>query len=340
MWNSILKLNSVVAFGAVLSVAGNLVTADQAVAQGKSVSIDMGTIFVGSSWYRYGAAMQGLMKAQLPAGSTVTVRPYAGAFGNIKLLNKNQKIQLATTFNAAANWGYNGVVAFKGGKATNIRAIVGALDQYYLIVMARPGSGITDLHQIKQKKMKVNVTQNPPGGLAHYGTWLVLNAYGLTEDLIKKWGGSVNKVTMSASISAMKDRRADIWIHPVTAGHPAVTELTQTTKVNFLSLDPKVAGKLNKIGLPSIQLPANTFKGQNKPASVVGMSTILIVSKEMDDKVAYSLTKAVIGNAKSLKSQIKAFKKFNPKTTWKSQYTGGVPLHPGAAKYYKEAGLM
>lgn len=340
MWTTNSMRTSVIAFGAALAVAGSFVTTSPAVAQDKSVSIDIGTVFVGSSWYRYGAAMQGLIKAQLPAGSSVTVRPYAGAFGNIKLLNKNQKIQLATTFNAAANWGYNGVVAFKGGKTDNIRAIVGALDQYYLIVMTRPGSGITDLHQIKKKKMKVVITQNPPGGLAHYGTWLVLNAYGLTEDLIKKWGGSVNKVATSTSVNAMRDGRADIWIHPVTVGHPAVTELTQTSTVNFLSLDPKIVRNLNKIGLPSAQLPADSFKGQNKAADVVGLSTILIVSKEMDDKVAYSLTKAVISNAKSLKSEIKDFKVFDPTTTWKSHFTGGVPLHPGAAKYYKEAGLM
>ena len=65
-----------------------------------------------------------------------------------------------------------------------------------------------------------------------------------------------------------------------------------------------------------------------------------MVSKDMDASVAHSLTKAVIGNAKMLKSEIKGFTVFDPKTTWKPEFTGGVPLHPGAAKYYKEAGLM
>jgi TRAP transporter TAXI family solute receptor len=327
-------------FGA-LAVAVSLSMAGPAAAQSaKPVTLDFGTIFVGSTWYQYGASMSGLMKAQLPAGSSVTVRPYAGALGNVKLLQRNTKVQLATTFNTTANWGYQGTVGFKGAKTQNIRVLVGALDQYYLVTMVTAKSGITDLQQVKDKKMKLNIVSLPPGGLAHYGTGLILKAYGLDESMIKSWGGSWNKLTISAAVNAMKDGRADLWIHPVSAGHPATTELTQTSKINFLSLDSKIANSLAKVGLTPTTLPANTFKGQSAPVDVVGMSTVIVTNKFMSDDVAYALTKAIIGNIDKLKAQNKSLKPLDPRTAWKLENTGGVPLHPGAAKYYKEAGFM
>ena len=73
----------------------------------KPVTLDFGSTFVGSTWYQYAAAMAPMMQAALPPDSNVTVRPYAGAAGNIDLIAKDQKIQLGLTFNASANWAAN-----------------------------------------------------------------------------------------------------------------------------------------------------------------------------------------------------------------------------------------
>ena len=92
-----------------------LATGAPAYAQ-KAVSLDFGSIFVGSTWYQYAAAMSDYMKPMLPKGSSITVRPYAGAFGNIRLLEKGEKINLGTTFTTAGTWAVNGIVAFDGKK--------------------------------------------------------------------------------------------------------------------------------------------------------------------------------------------------------------------------------
>ncbi len=307
-------------------------------ASGKPVSLDFGSIFVGSTWYQYAAAMSEYMKPVLPEGSSITVRPYAGAFGNIRLLQKNEKVQLGTTFTTAGTWAAKGIVAFEGRKTPALRALIGALDQSYMAIIVTKKSGITSLSQIREKRMKVHLVQLPPTGLAAYGTKVILLAHWISYDDIKKWGGSVNSVNIQAAGNAMKDGRADIWLHPVSKGHPKVTELAETTDVRFLDVEKEAFPKLDAIGLPAATMPANTFKHQPKPKHVVGMSTIIVTSTAMQDDLAYTLTKAIVENAEGLKKRMKGLSYFDPATSWK--HTGGVPLHEGARRYYKEAGYI
>ena len=302
----------------------------------KPVSLDFGAIFVGSTWYQYAAAMSDYMKPMLPKGSSITVRPYAGAFGNIRLLEKGQKINLGTTFTTAGNWAVNGTVAFDGKKTTKVRALTGALDQAYLVIIATKKSGLTSLSEIRKTKRKVNVVVLPPTGLAAFGTKVILEGHGITYNDIKQWGGRVDTVNIQGAGNAMKDGRADLWIHPVAKGHPKVTELAQTTDVRFLEGEAEAMPKLQAIGLPAAKLPANTFKHQPTARNVVGMSTIIIASASMSDDLAYTLTKAIAENASGLKKRMKGLGYFDPATSWKK--TGGVPLHSGAKRYYKEAG--
>lgn len=304
----------------------------------KPITLDFGAIFVGSTWYQYAAAMSDYMKPKLPKGSSITVRPYAGAFGNIRLLERGQKINLGTTFTTAGNWAVNGIVAFDGKKTSKVRALTGALDQSYMVIIATKKSGITSLSEVRRTKRKIHLVQLPPTGLAAYGTKVILEGHGITYDDIKKWGGSVNTVNIQAAGNAMKDGRADIWIHPVSKGHPKVTELAQTTDVRFLEVEAEAMPKLQAIGLPATKLPANTFKHQPTEINVVGMSTIVITSAGMSDDLAYTLTKAIAENASGLKKRMKGLSYFDPATSWRQ--TGGVPLHPGAKRYYTEAGYM
>jgi TRAP transporter TAXI family solute receptor len=304
----------------------------------KPVSLDFGAIFVGSTWYQYAAAMSDFMKPKLPKGSSITVRPYAGAFGNIRLLERGEKINLGVTFTTAGTWAVNGIVAFDGKKTSKVRALTGALDQSYMVIIATKKSGITSLSEVRRTKRKVNVVVLPPTGLAAFGTKVILEGHGITYDDIKKWGGSVNTVNIQGAGNAMKDGRADLWIHPVAKGHPKVTELAQTTDVRFLEVEAEAMAKLQAIGLPAAKLPANTFKHQPTAKNVVGMSSIIITSAGMSDDLAYTLTKAIAENAGGLKKRMRGLGYFDPATSW--QKTGGVPLHAGAMRYYKNAGYM
>lgn len=304
----------------------------------KPVTLDFGSTFVGSTWYQYAAAMAPMMQAALPPDSNVTVRPYAGAAGNIDLIAKDQKIQLGLTFNASANWAGTAGDEKSSLVKKNVRALFGGLDENFIAVMATAKSGITSLSDIKNKKMKVHIVSLPRGGLAYEVTRRILALYGVTEDSIKAWGGSWDKVNIQTAGNAMADGRADLWINPAALGHPKIMELTQSAKIRFLDLEPDVITKLEQAGLSPATLPANAFKGQSRPEQTVAATTMLIVNASMPDSLAYQLTKAVVSQAGELAKRNKGLASFDPAKAWRPANTGGVPLHPGAARYFRESG--
>ena len=63
----------------------------------------------------------------------------------------------------------------------------------------------------------------------------------------------------------------------------------------------------------------------------------LIINKDVPEDVAYTIIKILCENIEEVHKINPANKNFDPKTGWKNV---AVPLHPGAEKYYKEAGYM
>jgi hypothetical protein len=86
-------------------------------------------------------------------------------------------------------------------------------------------------------------------------------------------------------------------------------------------------------------LPAKSFKGQDQNVPLVGWPTILAAHKDIQPAVAYILTKAIVENKADLVKGHAGFKDFNPDDAWMVQ-SFGIPLHPGAEKYYREKKML
>ncbi|MBL6958495.1 MAG: TRAP transporter substrate-binding protein, partial [Rhodospirillales bacterium] len=66
---------------------------------------------------------------------------------------------------------------------------------------------------------------------------------------------------------------------------------------------------------------------------------MIIANEKMSVKDAYTITKTIIENKAAMAKAHKAWSRFKPEDAWKPANTG-IPLHPGAIKYYKERGWM
>jgi TRAP transporter TAXI family solute receptor len=97
---------------------------------------------------------------------------------------------------------------------------------------------------------------------------------------------------------------------------------------------------VEKYGWAEAVIPPNTFKGQTEPVKTVKAVSNILVSADMPENVAYTITKTIIENAAGLPRIHAALGDFDPKAAAEPSYNGNCPMHPGAAKYYKEAGLM
>lgn len=309
-----------------------------ALAQQK-VSLRFGTVGIGGAWYNYGAGIADLVQRQLPAGSSIDVLPKAGGIGNIKLIQSGE-IELGFGFAVTSAEGCGGFGAFKE-KQTKVRGLLGGLDIYYLGTFVTKKSGVSSWEEIAAAKNRFHLLTTAPGGTGEQGVRQVLALLGSSKEDVAKKGGQIEATTRAGAAETIKDGQADGWAHVVTKGHPAATQIVTINEMVMLPLPDKVIkGMVEKNGWAEAVIPANTFKGQTSPVKTVKAVSNILISADVPDAVAYTITKTVIENADRLPKIHAALGDFDPKTAADPALNGTCPLHPGAVKYYKEAGLM
>ncbi|MGI9383781.1 MAG: TAXI family TRAP transporter solute-binding subunit, partial [Methyloligellaceae bacterium] len=218
---------------------------------------------------------------------------------------------------------------------------IGGLDIYYFGAFVTKKSGAGSWADIVAAKNGFRLLTTKVGGTGETGVRQVLALMGSSKADVSKKGGSVKAMARKATATAISDGKADGWSHVVTKGHPVATQLTTTNEMMMLPLPGNVAdGLVKKHGWIKATVPANTFKGQSAPVSTVKASSNILVAASVPDEVAYTFVKTIMENVDKLKKIHAGLTNFNPKVAADPGFNGNCPLHPGAAKYYKEAGLL
>ena len=295
------------------------------------------TLQMGSSWYVYGGVMGEVLRKELPAGSVIDILPYAGGVGNMNLVSKGDA-ELGLGFPVTGKWAFEGEMAYDK-KMPNLRGLVGGFDEYFVGIVATKKSKITSLEDVAKKKMGINLPTVTKGSMGEFANRQIMEAVGAPYKAIESFGGKVTHTSFGVITKMLVDGQADVFMQVVTAGHPAMTEIAITADVVFLSLSDDVVKKLTAFGWVPATLPANTFKGQTAPVQTIGTTTSLIASDKLPNEAAYAVTKALCENRENLAKGHAGLKPFNPQTGWKPENLG-LPLHPGAEKYFKEKGWL
>ena len=95
--------------------------------------------------------------------------------------------------------------------------------------------------------------------------------------------------------------------------------------------------KLYEMGYDYVTVEPNTWRRQETEIKTVGSQQVVLVHADMDEELAYALTKGICEGAAVLGEAVAAMKYFNPETAGSLQLTG-VALHPGAVRYFAEMG--
>jgi TRAP transporter TAXI family solute receptor len=303
----------------------------------QAVQLKLASFKIGSGWFVMGGIMADIFKKSLPPGSTVDALPKSGGIGNPKLLGL-KKADLGFAFPITANWAWNGVYRYDK-KIRNIRAIAGGLDSYWVLGAVKADKGINSWADMKSGKRDLRICTQSKGSLSEFAARQVLEAYGISYQDLQGWGGDILMKGFKEMVPALKEGAIDGFLMMATPFHPTWTEAAISRPLKFLPLEDAVLGQLKrKYGYTSSVVPAGMFKGLEKNVVTIGFPTCLLVREDISSEVVYTLVKAIVENKEKIQSAYKSFKAFDPKTAWKPEKLGGVPLHPGAEKYYKERG--
>ncbi len=297
---------------------------------------------LGSSWYVFGATLAKLLQDALPAGSNVEVVAKGGGVGNVISVDTG-KAEFGLANVATAVWAWNGHPEVYAGKQyRNVRSLVGGLNPVWFNALVRQDfidkTGQKTLEEILTSGKPVRIVMKPKGSTVPVVADMLLAALGTNRAKILSDGGEIVQVAASQLPTLIRDGRADIYFESTPRGHPATTEATLTGEVVFLDLPEKAVKELAKEGLAPSKMP-QIFKGQSGPTQSVDFGTQLIANASMSDDLAYLITKTVCENKDAMVAAHKAWASFVPEEAWKPENTG-IPLHPGAAKYYKERGWL
>lgn len=321
-------------FSGAIALSGLIASA--AVAQ----DIRIGAMREGSAWYVFAATLEQIIEPILGNRSVEVIARGGGISNPLVVQAGNAEIALSNV--ASALWAYEGAPAYQGRSAPDIRALVGGLNSVYVGVLAREefvvDRGSSNLAELLTSDDPIRVLMKPVGSSAVPVADMIFASVGTSAVEIRAKGGDIIQVGAGQIADQFRNGNADIYIDTMLKGHPTITEVALTVPVKFLDLPPEMAAVGAAQGL-TIGSYGPWFEGQSDSNTGANLGTVLIANANMDDETAYQITKALIANADSLKRSHGAWSRFDPSLAWTKSNTG-VPLHPGAERFYREIGLI
>ena len=233
------------------------------------------------------------------------------------------------------DWAYHGHYDYKDdGPYKNLRLIARIEDPFYLLVAVKADSPITDLAQIAKQKMPVKILG---GGSAL--SQPVLDYYKLTDANLAAWGGSIGSPILanaSTEFDVIISELGSPANNPESAFWPI---LSQAHDLRFLKLPAELLNQMvdSDLGLEKVTVKYGFLRGIDGPIKTVARSGDSVFGRDdTPDDAAYDVAKAIDQHRGALKWFIRPYS-YDANTVHENF---GVPLHPGAARYYREVGYL
>jgi TRAP transporter TAXI family solute receptor len=301
-----------------------------AVAQQKFITI--GTGGVTGVYYAAGGAICRLMnKDRARHGIRCSVESTGGSVFNINTI-KAGELDFGVT---QSDWQYHAVngskVFEKDGKHSDLRAVFSVHPEPFT-VLSRKEAAITKFEDFKGKRFNVG---NPGSGTR-----------ASAEELMAGMGWKLSDFSLASELkadehgAALCDNKIDGFFYGV--GHPSanIQDPITTCGAKLVPLSGPAVDKLVASApyYAKVNIPAGLYAGHPDPTPTYGVLATFVSSAKVPDAVVYELVKAVFENFEEFKKLHPAFGALSPQDMVKNG--NSAPMHPGAAKYYKEKGWM
>jgi TRAP transporter TAXI family solute receptor len=241
---------------------------------------------------------------------------------------------IAVTLSCAAWMAHEGRGIFKGKKLP-VRGLALTMHPgHYFYNFVRTDVGISSFADFAKKKPKLGLCVGNPDFIAGRIAREYMRFYGVDIDKdIPAWGGQLY-TSFPEATRLFIEGKANALMRENTKLSPAGIAAS-ICDVTCLSLDREIADRLAaEYGTPVITIPPNTLRGQTQPVLTVGNPGYpIMIHKDMPDDLAYRLAKAL--NVSSPNHAIAEDIFYSPRHAPDT----AAPLHPGAAKYYRELGV-
>ncbi len=289
--------------------------------------VRVGTSSVGGGFYLIGNTISQLGQQKLPDTNFSAVT--GGSIKNMMNLEKGD-IELGLTQSSTLAMGITGSGAFK--KPLKKIRFVTAIYPMPAHILVGLESGIKTPADFKDK----NIDFGPVGGGIELNVRELLSVYGLTDKDV-----DMERFGRSEFEEAFKTGASEGTLWTTTTPNAQISDLIRTEACTLISMEPEKLEELMKRYPHYVRatIPANTYEGIDKDIVGFGAVGALLTHEDVSEELIYNITKMMYENSAFLQERLPTyFAAFGPELAL--QGASSTIIHPGAAKYYKEIGIL
>jgi len=290
------------------------------------VDLTIGTVFAGSAWTAVGKSLADVYSAKLP-GVRATATTNEDLESTADSLQRGD-VQLAIEDVETAYVAFSRGTPQMAEPHRDLRAMA-VLFSIAVHVVARTTAGIEGIGDLKGKR----VGMGAPGSPTHRAAALILEGHGVGVKHI-----TPVPLTGDAAAAAIREGTLDAAFIYVSFQNPVVTALTGADDVRLVPIQRLSLGHIQEGHhfLKSTTIPGGTYKNQEEDVLTVGMDVVLLCRQSVPDALVYDLTKTLFDSLPVLRQAHPSAAGIDPDRG----PTSAIPLHPGAARYYRERELL
>jgi TRAP transporter TAXI family solute receptor len=278
-------------------------------------------------YYPLGVALTQIYGKALPS-ATATVQATKASAENLNLLQAARG-EIGFTLGDSLSDAWKGDA--EAGFAAPLKKLRGVAAIYpnYIQIVAGADSGIRTLADLKGKRIAVGAPKS--------GTELNARAIFKAAGLTYKDFSRVEYLPFGESVELMKNRQLDATLISAGLGVAAVRDLSTAVKIVIVPIGADVVAKIGDPAYNAAAIPARTYEGQSEAVPTVAIQNFLVTHEGVPAEVVYAMTKSMFENLGAMVAAHAAAKGISKDNGPKAM---PLPLHPGAEKYYREAGLI
>lgn len=281
-----------------------------------------------------------LQTLSLKIGVNLEVVPQVDSSGGISLTTSvgRGNYDLVATYPHSVRWAYDGTFVYEGSRFQDLRAIAFIDRPSWVVVALARDTNLKSLSQIKDQKFPLKLIITGTDSLTGPIDSDCFYGHGLSKEGLVSWGGQVFEIFKDIDHSQvgalLREGKANAI---ATYGEPVLRfwqEASVWRDLNFVSLETEVSDSVaSKYGVQKGIIESGTFRGQTNEVSTIAYpGWVIACRKDFDESTAYRLASLLDANSGQLASSSGRFG-FNGHSACRNT---GVPLHPGALRYYKE----
>lgn len=202
-------------------------------------------------------------------------------------------------------------------------------------------NGVKSFEDIAAKKppmrLAVNLVANLQSTLSMYVA--LFDVYGIKEADVTSRGGSLFRGNSNNGLEALRDGKIDVFINGGFIPTAQLTDLARGRQLVWISAAPeKIKAAAALWGYDAITMPKSAYTFLTKDEPTISQWSAVLAGNHVTDETVYKLMKALFENKDKVRAIHPSLAAFSPEVAMRNPTP--VPYHPGAAKYYREAGLL